>query len=43
MDIDVQADDAAALIAAVGAPAYVFGTSGGAQIGSTSRPAILSW
>jgi pimeloyl-ACP methyl ester carboxylesterase len=28
-----QADDAAALIEAVGAPAYVFGTSGGAQIG----------
>ena len=33
MDLDVQADDAAALIRAVGAPALVFGTSGGAQIG----------
>ncbi|WP_423068247.1 alpha/beta fold hydrolase [Devosia sp. CN2-171] len=32
LDVDVQADDAAALIGAVGAPAYVFGTSGGAQI-----------
>lgn len=33
MDLDQQADDAAALIAKVGGPAYVFGTSGGAQIG----------
>ena len=33
LDVDQQADDAAALIAQVGAPAYVFGTSGGAQIG----------
>lgn len=34
LDMDVQADDAAALIKAVGSgPAYVFGTSGGAQIG----------
>ena len=33
MDLDMQADDAAALIRAVGAPAFVFGTSGGAQIG----------
>ena len=33
MDLAVQADDAAALIRAVGAPAHVFGTSGGAQIG----------
>lgn len=33
LDVDQQADDAAALIAHVGAPAYVFGTSGGAQIG----------
>lgn len=32
LDVDVQADDAAALIGAVGTPAYVFGTSGGAQI-----------
>ena len=32
LDVDVQADDAAALIQAVGAPAYVFGTSGGAHI-----------
>lgn len=32
LDVDVQADDAAVLIGAVGAPAYVFGTSGGAQI-----------
>ena len=32
--LDVQADDAAALIEALGGgPAYVFGTSGGAQIG----------
>ena len=32
--LDVQADDAAALIRALGdGPAYVFGTSGGAQIG----------
>ena len=32
--VDVQADDAAALIREIGAgPAYVFGTSGGAQIG----------
>ena len=33
LDVAQQADDAAALIAAVGSPAYVFGTSGGAQIG----------
>ena len=33
MDLAVQADDAAALTRAVGAPAHVFGTSGGAQIG----------
>lgn len=33
LDVDQQADDAAALIAAVGGPALVFGTSGGAQIG----------
>jgi pimeloyl-ACP methyl ester carboxylesterase len=34
LSLDVQADDAAALIAALGnGPAYVFGTSGGAQIG----------
>ena len=33
LDVDQQADDAAALIAHIGAPAYVFGTSGGAQIG----------
>lgn len=34
LDLDVQADDAALLIeAAGGGPAYVFGTSGGAQIG----------
>jgi pimeloyl-ACP methyl ester carboxylesterase len=34
LDVDGQADDAAALIRAVGGgPAYVFGTSGGAQIG----------
>lgn len=34
LDVDQQADDAAAIIEAVGAgPAYVFGTSGGAQIG----------
>jgi pimeloyl-ACP methyl ester carboxylesterase len=34
LDVDQQADDAAALIAAVTKdPAYVFGTSGGAQIG----------
>jgi pimeloyl-ACP methyl ester carboxylesterase len=33
LDVDQQADDAAALIAHVGGPAYVFGTSGGAQIG----------
>ena len=34
LDVDEQADDAAALIRAAGAgPAYVFGTSGGAQIG----------
>ena len=34
LDLDVQADDAARLIAALGVgPAYVFGTSGGAQIG----------
>ena len=33
LDLDQQADDAAALIAKVGGPAYVFGTSGGAQIG----------
>jgi pimeloyl-ACP methyl ester carboxylesterase len=33
LDMDVQGDDAAALIAALGnGPAYVFGTSGGAQI-----------
>jgi len=34
LDIDVQADDAARLIAALGiGPAFVFGASGGAQIG----------
>jgi pimeloyl-ACP methyl ester carboxylesterase len=34
LDVDIQADDAAALIGALGdGPAYVFGTSGGAQIG----------
>ncbi|MET0941650.1 MAG: alpha/beta hydrolase [Mesorhizobium sp.] len=34
LSLDVQADDAAALIGALGGgPAYVFGTSGGAQIG----------
>jgi pimeloyl-ACP methyl ester carboxylesterase len=34
LNLDVQGDDAAALIeAAGGGPAYVFGTSGGAQIG----------
>lgn len=33
LDVDQQAADAAALIAHVGGPAYVFGTSGGAQIG----------
>jgi pimeloyl-ACP methyl ester carboxylesterase len=34
LDVDVQGDDAARLIeAAGGGPAYVFGTSGGAQIG----------
>lgn len=33
LSLDEQADDAAALIAKVGAPAHVFGTSGGAQIG----------
>ncbi|MDQ6435884.1 alpha/beta hydrolase [Mesorhizobium sp. LHD-90] len=34
LDLGVQADDAAALIDALGdGPAYVFGTSGGAQIG----------
>lgn len=33
LDVAQQADDAAALIAAVGSPAFVFGTSGGAQIG----------
>ena len=34
MNLDVQGDDAAALIEALGGgPAYVFGTSGGAQIG----------
>lgn len=34
LQLDVQADDAAALIRALGdGPAYVFGTSGGAQIG----------
>jgi pimeloyl-ACP methyl ester carboxylesterase len=34
LSLDVQADDAAALIEALGGgPAYVFGTSGGAQIG----------
>lgn len=34
LSLDVQADDAAALITALGGgPAYVFGTSGGAQIG----------
>jgi pimeloyl-ACP methyl ester carboxylesterase len=32
LDVDQQADDAAALIEAVGDPAFVFGTSGGAQI-----------
>jgi pimeloyl-ACP methyl ester carboxylesterase len=33
LDVDQQADDAAALIAHMGGPAYVFGTSRGAQIG----------
>lgn len=33
LDVNQQADDAAALIQLIGAPAYVFGTSGGAQIG----------
>jgi pimeloyl-ACP methyl ester carboxylesterase len=34
LSLDVQADDAAALLKALGGgPAYVFGTSGGAQIG----------
>lgn len=33
LDVDQQADDAAALIGHIGGPAYVFGTSGGAQIG----------
>ena len=33
LDVDQQADDAAALISHVGGAAYVFGTSGGAQIG----------
>lgn len=34
LDLDLQADDAARLIDALGAgPAFVFGTSGGAQIG----------
>ncbi len=33
LDLDTQADDAAALIAKIGGPAHVFGTSGGAQIG----------
>ncbi len=34
LDVDVQADDAAALLATLGnGPAHVFGTSGGAQIG----------
>lgn len=33
LDVSQQADDAAALIADVGGPAQVFGTSGGAQIG----------
>lgn len=34
LDLDVQGDDAAALIQALGnGPAYVFGTSGGAQVG----------
>lgn len=33
LDVDQQADDAAALIEHIGAPALVFGTSGGAQIG----------
>jgi pimeloyl-ACP methyl ester carboxylesterase len=32
LDVDQQADDAAALIENVGKPAFVFGTSGGAQI-----------
>jgi pimeloyl-ACP methyl ester carboxylesterase len=32
LDVDQQADDAAALIEAVGSAAFVFGTSGGAQI-----------
>ena len=43
LDLDQQADDAAALIDALGnGPAYVFGTSGGAQIGlnlATRHPA----
>ena len=33
LSLDQQADDAAALIRHLGSPAYVFGTSGGAQIG----------
>jgi pimeloyl-ACP methyl ester carboxylesterase len=32
LDVDQQADDAAALIEALGGPAFVFGTSGGAQV-----------
>lgn len=39
LDLDVQADDAARLIQAIDAgPAYVFGTSGGAQIGLNLAP-----
>lgn len=45
MDLGVQADDAAALIRTVGAPAFVFGTSGGAQIGfalTTRHPELVT-
>lgn len=45
LDMAVQADDAAALIRAVGAPASVFGTSGGAQIGfalAARHPALVA-
>lgn len=45
LDMAVQADDAAALIKAVGAPAQVFGTSGGAQIGfalATRHPDLVT-
>lgn len=44
LDLDQQADDAAALIGAAGGPAYVLGTSGGAHIGlnlATRHPALV--